>query len=128
MKFGNFTPWKCFQPLKFGNGKPPEGFHTLPLGNFMPWKPFQGLPLENFTPWKCFHALPFRNFASEAAYRPLKSTPSNSSEGMRQLDERRGSLPTSARLLQSVTRLPVTFISETGCASLPPSMRKPSTP
>ena len=69
-----------------------------------------------------------RQFILPEGQIPLKSTPSKSSEGIRQLDEKRGSLPVSARLDQSVSMLPVMFISLTGCVSCPVSIRNPSMP
>lgn len=45
---------------------------------------------------------------------PLKSTPSNTNDGMRQEEERRGSFPVSTKEDQRASILPVTFISETG--------------
>ena len=61
-------------------------------------------------------------------YSPLKSTPSNTRDGIRRLDDNLGSLPTSTRLFHSVIILPVIFISEIGFVSFPFSIRKPSTP
>lgn len=61
-------------------------------------------------------------------YKPLKSTPSNSSEGMRHDEDRRGSFPTAANDCHRVSILPVTFISLTGCTIRPSSTRKPSMP
>jgi hypothetical protein len=47
-------------------------------------------------------------------YNPLKSTSSNTSEGMRQEEFNRGSLPVSMSEFQSEIMLPVIFISFTG--------------
>lgn len=70
--------------------------------------------------WLPLEVHPFFIVYSELSfYNPLKSTPSNSNDGIRQLENRRGSFPTSARLFHNEIIFPVAFISEIGCVSLP---------
>ena len=60
----------------------------------------------------------YESNAKLAGYNPLKSTPSNTKEGIRQDEDIRASLPTAAKEAQSVIILPVTFISLIGWVSL----------